>query len=77
MEDIKLSNRLLMNASMVTKGSRVADIGCDHAYVSIWLLQNNIATKVIAMDVNEGPVKRAKENIIICSCFMVYHNIKG
>ena len=58
-----MSNRLLMNASMVTKGSKVADIGCDHAYVSIWLLQNNIATKVIAMDVNEGPVNRAKENI--------------
>ena len=52
-----------MNASMVTKGSKVADIGCDHAYVSIWLLQNNIAAKVIALDVNEGPVNRAKENI--------------
>lgn len=63
MEAIKLSNRLLMNASMVTKGSKVADIGCDHAYVSIWLLQNNIAAKVIALDVNEGPVNRAKENI--------------
>lgn len=41
----------------------VADIGCDHAYVPIALIDENRAKKVIACDINEGPVKIAQENI--------------
>ena len=52
-----------MSASMVTPGSRVADIGCDHAHTGIWLIQNGIASKVIAMDVRKGPLKKAHENL--------------
>lgn len=48
---------------MVTRGNRVADIGCDHAYVSIYLMKQGIASHVIAMDINKGPLERAKENI--------------
>lgn len=48
---------------LVTKGERVADIGCDHAYISIYMVEQKIADKVIAMDVNKGPLERAKENI--------------
>jgi len=48
----------------VTLGNRVADVGCDHAYTSIYLTENKIAPKIIAMDVNQGPIDRAKENII-------------
>lgn len=60
---MELSKRLKAVADFVTKGNRVADIGCDHAYVSIYLIENQIASKVIAMDVNQGPIDRAKENI--------------
>lgn len=53
---------------MVTPGSRVADVGCDHAHTSIWLVKNGIASSCIAMDLREGPLKHAKENIIAYKC---------
>lgn len=60
---IELSKRMQAVADMVTPGLSVADIGCDHGFVSIYLMQQNIATRVIAMDVNEGPLKIAKSHI--------------
>ena len=39
---LPLSDRLLAGAGFVPKGSRVADIGCDHGYLGIYLLQNGI-----------------------------------
>lgn len=57
-----LSNRLLTCCNFVHPGDRVADIGCDHGYLGIYLLQNGIAASVIAADVNEGPLQCAKEN---------------
>jgi tRNA (adenine22-N1)-methyltransferase len=61
---MQLSKRLHAVASLVTPGNRVADVGCDHAYTSIYLAENNISPHIIAMDVNQGPIDRAKENII-------------
>ncbi len=60
---MQLSNRLTTVAQFVTKGSRVADIGCDHAHTSIYLVEKEIAVSSIAMDINKGPLERAKENI--------------
>jgi tRNA (adenine22-N1)-methyltransferase len=60
---MQLSRRLKAVADTVTIGNRVADVGCDHAYISIYLIKNDIAPKVIAMDVNKGPLKKAAENI--------------
>ena len=57
-----LSKRLLTCCHFVNKGDRVADIGCDHGYLSIYLLKNQIASAVIAADVNEGPLKSAITN---------------
>ena len=59
----ELSKRLLTVASMVEKGSVVADIGTDHAYIPIYLVEQGICEKAIAMDVNPGPLERAKEHI--------------
>ena len=50
-EKLQLSKRLQAVVDLVTKGERVADIGCDHAYISIYMVEQNIASKVIAMDV--------------------------
>ena len=61
-EKMQLSKRLETVAGMVTQGSRVADIGCDHAYVTIYLLKNLISPYVVAMDINQGPLDRALEN---------------
>jgi len=60
---VKLSERLNEVASLVTPGLRVSDVGCDHGYLSIYLMQNNIATSVIASDVRTGPLSKAAENI--------------
>ena len=62
-KEILLSKRMQMVANMVTKGNVLADIGCDHGFVSIYLIEQGICKKVIAMDVNEGPLLRAKEHI--------------
>lgn len=61
---MKLSKRLLEVAKLVTKGMVVADIGTDHGYVPIYLVENNICSKAYAMDINKGPIQKAKENII-------------
>lgn len=60
---MELSDRLQAVANLVTPGLSVADVGCDHGYIPIYLVQNHISPYVIAMDVNEGPLERAKANI--------------
>lgn len=58
-----LSKRLKAVADMVTPNQVVADIGCDHAYLPIYLVKNKIAPFVFACDVNDGPVRIAKDNV--------------
>jgi tRNA (adenine22-N1)-methyltransferase len=50
-------------AAMVTSGGVLADIGTDHAYVPIALMQRQKIRGAIAMDINRGPLGRANENI--------------
>ena len=42
--------RLRAIAGMVTKGNRLADVGCDHGYLSIYLVGERIVPSAIAMD---------------------------
>lgn len=63
---IRLSNRLSAVASLIPQNSIAADIGTDHAYLPIWLIENNIASYVISTDIKEGPVVKAKQNIACC-----------
>ena len=67
-----LSTRLLACAGFVNQGDRVADIGCDHGYLSIHLLTNGIASFCIASDVAEGPLQSAMRN---ARKFGVHENI--
>lgn len=62
---MELSARLEAVAKMVTKGNRVCDVGCDHGYISIYLVKNGISPYVYAMDVNKGPLERAEEHIVM------------
>jgi len=59
---IPLSKRLLICSGFVHPGDRVADIGCDHGYLGIYLLCKGIASTVIASDINEGPLNSAIRN---------------
>lgn len=58
-----LSDRLSAAASMITRGNRLADIGTDHGFVPIDLVRRRIVPSAIAMDVNRGPLERAREHI--------------
>lgn len=58
-----LSKRLLAIYHMVERGSVAADIGCDHAQLSIALVQNDICSHVYACDLREQPLQRATEAI--------------
>jgi tRNA (adenine22-N1)-methyltransferase len=60
--NIPLSRRLQICAGFISPGDRVADIGCDHGYLSIYLLKNGIASHVYASDINEGPLQSALRN---------------
>ena len=60
---VKLSNRLLAVASFVTDGNVLADVGTDHGYIPIYLMQEKRIPRAIAMDINAGPLERAKEHI--------------
>lgn len=59
---IPLSPRLQTCCNFVKPGDRVADVGCDHGYLGIYLLKNGIARSVIASDVREGPLQSAMKN---------------
>ena len=59
---LPLSKRLQVCCNFISPGSRVADIGCDHGYLGIHLLQTGIASSVIASDVREGPLQCAIRN---------------
>ena len=59
---VPISSRLLACCGFIAPGARVADIGCDHGYLGIHLLLNNIASSVIAADVNQQPLDSAYRN---------------
>lgn len=57
-----LSSRLSACCRLIDPGARVADIGCDHGYLGIYLLLQGIAKSVIAADINPMPLDSARRN---------------
>lgn len=64
MQKYILDKRLLAAASFVPQGAVVADIGSDHAYLPIHLVQTGVAVRALASDINAGPVEAARKNIL-------------
>ncbi len=58
-----LSKRLTAVSALVTEGNRLADIGTDHAFVPIFLVEAGRIPSAVAMDINKGPLERAQEHI--------------
>lgn len=48
---------------MIRQGQVLADVGTDHGYISIYLVQEQICKRAIALDIRRGPLERAKEHI--------------
>ncbi len=59
---LPISQRLLACCALVQPGSRVADIGCDHGYLGIHLLQKGLSPFVYAADVRPDPLAAAIRN---------------
>ncbi len=60
---MNISRRLNRLAELVTEGSRLADVGTDHGYVPLCLCREKKIPSAIAMDINKGPLERAKSHI--------------
>lgn len=59
---IQLGPRLALCARLVREGAAVADIGTDHGYLPIWLIQAGKISRAVAGDVNPGPLETARRN---------------
>ena len=60
---MKINDRLKKIGDLVEANSFCLDVGCDHAFLDIYLVKKNKNIKAIASDIAEGPVEAAKQNI--------------
>lgn len=60
---MELSKRLQAVADLVSNGVTVADVGTDHGYIPIYLVESGKSKCAIAMDINRGPLDRAEAHI--------------
>lgn len=60
---MKINARLKKIGDLVDTNSLVLDIGCDHAFLDIYLVKEKKLKKAIASDIHEGPLESALENI--------------
>ena len=58
---MELTPRLQAIADQVPQGSRLADVGTDHGYLPVWLLNNGRIESAIAADLRERPLNRARD----------------
>jgi tRNA (adenine22-N1)-methyltransferase len=63
---ITLTPRLEAVAKFVLPGQVVADIGTDHAYIPIYLVQSGNSQKAIATDIHDGPYRIARDRVNVC-----------
>lgn len=61
--EVKLSPRLQAVAGLVLPGEPVADIGSDHAYLPIYLVQKGLVPSAVAVEVHPGPWERAAAQV--------------
>lgn len=62
---IKLTPRLELVAEMCPKAGRAVDVGCDHGYLIIRLVQDGRAERGLACDLRRGPLDNAEKNIAL------------
>ncbi len=80
---LKLSERLSACAKLVREGASLADIGCDHGYIPVYLCEKGYIKSAVACDINEKPLNSCKalvaqynlENKIKCVLSDGFENI--
>lgn len=60
---MELSKRLAAVAELMEECQSMADIGTDHGYIPIYLIEHKKTGHAIAMDINLGPLERAREHV--------------
>ena len=60
---MKLTDRLLKIASLVSRGKKIADIGTDHGYIPVYLLNQGVVNYAILADINKGPLENARKEV--------------
>lgn len=60
---LKLTERLQLVADFLDPCECFADIGTDHAYLPVWMLQNGKARYAVAADINPNPLKNARNTL--------------
>lgn len=60
---MNLSKRLETIVSFIESNMKVADIGTDHGYIPIYLIENKLSDFVIASDINKGPIDTIQRNL--------------
>lgn len=60
--NMELSKRLNWILEKVDKCETIIDVGTDHGYIPIKLIKDNIASRVIASDINKEPLEKARIN---------------
>lgn len=58
-----LDERLSLCAEFVREGTKLIDVGTDHAYLPVWLAVNGKIKSAVACDVRVKPLENAKANI--------------
>lgn len=61
---VQLDNRLMALAKLVRKNKMFADIGTDHAYLPVFLVEKGVISKAIAADLRKGPLDNARETVV-------------
>ena len=54
-----INKKLKAIASFINTQDTVVDIGCDHAYLAIYLKENKLCKNVYASDINENALNIA------------------
>ncbi len=67
---VSLSRRLKACADLVREGKSLADVGCDHGYVPVYLAENDIIESAVASDINEKP-------LMSCRALVNEHALNG
>lgn len=59
-KQLTLQPRLQLLADLVPRGARLADVGTDHGYVPVYLLQSGRIQSAVATDINALPLAHAR-----------------